>query len=47
MDKISFPFVATSKLQPTPQYVQIVRVFFVASIAFDLNASEIAEVGHA
>src|SRR5262245_44917632 len=47
MDRISLPFVATSRLQPTPQYVQIVRVFFVASMDLDLWTSEIADVGHA
>jgi hypothetical protein len=34
-------------LHPTPQYVHTVRVFFVASIDFDMNRSLIAEVGHA
>src|SRR5438445_7718118 len=47
MLRTSLPLVATMRLQPTPQYVQMVRVFFVASMDFDLKISEIADVGQA
>ena len=38
---------ATSRLHPTPQYVQTVRIFSSTTIDLDSNTSDIADVGQA
>src|SRR5690606_34027336 len=47
MDFILSLFTATSRLHPTPQYVQTVRTFFCTFLLFDSNTSEMADVGQA